>query len=45
MNIYTITHVHTGITWSGTMDDLIIKACVISIEKGRPEFKFAESSN
>lgn len=36
--LYTIQHVHTGITWSGYYDDLIIKAYVLSIEKGRTEF-------
>lgn len=40
--LYTIQHVHTGITWSGYYDDLIIKACVISVEKGRTEFKIIE---
>jgi len=40
--LYTIQHVHTGITWSGDYNDLITKACVIGVEKGRTEFKIVE---
>lgn len=40
--VYNIVHIASGIYMTGTIDDLIIKACVIHIQAqpSKPLFKF-----
>ncbi len=41
-HVYNIVHIASGIYMTGTIDDLIIKACVIHIQSqpSNPMFKF-----
>lgn len=44
--VYNIVHIASGIFMTGTIDDLIIKACVIHIksQSAKPMFRFADSN-
>lgn len=41
-HVYNIVHIASGIYMTGTIDDLIIKACVLHIQSqpSNPMFKF-----
>lgn len=44
--VYNIVHIASGIYMTGTIDDLIIKACVIHIQAqpAKPMFRFVDSN-